>query len=203
MVDPISLTISGSSLVLSSLTAWFTLFRRGAVRMTQPTIICFKAERGERKEVPKIFLRSLLYSTAKRGVVIENMYIKLNRGKHNQVFSIWAHGDKDLVRGSGLYVGEQGVACNHHFLPCSNDEDFTLSQGDYIIQVFVSLVGWKKSLKLSEVNLLMSKEHLSLLTSQEAAIWFDWEPNSRRYVSQILSRPGKAQNLSSFRTLFL
>jgi hypothetical protein len=44
MVDPVSLAISTLSLAVSAVTAWLTLFRRGTVKMTQPTVIFFGPE---------------------------------------------------------------------------------------------------------------------------------------------------------------
>jgi len=41
MADSLSLVISGLALGVSSLTAWLTLFRRGTIKMTQPTVIFF------------------------------------------------------------------------------------------------------------------------------------------------------------------
>jgi hypothetical protein len=41
MADPISITVSVLALAVSSVTAWLTLFRRGTVKMTQPTSIFF------------------------------------------------------------------------------------------------------------------------------------------------------------------
>jgi len=39
MADPISVAIATTALLLSATTAWLTLFRKGRVRMTQPTVI--------------------------------------------------------------------------------------------------------------------------------------------------------------------
>jgi hypothetical protein len=39
MADTVSLTISGLALAVSTVNAWLTLWRRGAVRMTQATVI--------------------------------------------------------------------------------------------------------------------------------------------------------------------
>jgi hypothetical protein len=51
----------------------------------------------------KVFLRTLLYSTSKRGVVIENMYVTARRGETRQNFNIWVYRDSGrLSRGSGL-----------------------------------------------------------------------------------------------------
>jgi hypothetical protein len=62
MVDPLSVAIAILSLAVSSVTAWLTLFRRGVVKMTQPTIIFFGSDiprsRDERTRL-KIFLSTL------------------------------------------------------------------------------------------------------------------------------------------------
>lgn len=71
MTDPLSITVSIAALVVSMATAWATLFRRGALRMTKPSVVYFGAD-GPLKwgnKVPrKVHLRALLYSTGKRGV---------------------------------------------------------------------------------------------------------------------------------------
>src|SRR5205085_1280179 len=93
--------------------AWLTLFRRGIVKMTQPTVIFFGPDMGSE---PKVFLRTLFYSTARRGQIVESMFVRVRRFESSQTFNIWVYGDKSLTRGSGLYVGQEGVTCNHHFL---------------------------------------------------------------------------------------
>ncbi|HWN99986.1 MAG TPA: hypothetical protein VNS63_12045 [Blastocatellia bacterium] len=40
-MDAASIVISVSALVVSVTTAWLTLFRRGTIRMTQPTLVFF------------------------------------------------------------------------------------------------------------------------------------------------------------------
>jgi hypothetical protein len=72
---------SAGALIVSVIVAWQTLFCRGSLRMTKPTLIVFTHEElstPDRRTVPKIFLRTLLYSTAKRGWVIENMFVNLH-----------------------------------------------------------------------------------------------------------------------------
>lgn len=71
----------------------------------------------------------LLFSTSKRGRVIESMHVKLSRNETHQNFNIWVHGDEKLVRGSGLYVGETGVAANHHFLAPRDNNGFQFGEG--------------------------------------------------------------------------
>src|SRR5437870_4292625 len=109
------------ALIVSVATAWLTFFRAGHLRMTQPTVIFFGPDGdgprpGEGRNL-KVFLRTLLYSTARRGHTIESLHVNLQRGESKQNFSIWVYGQShDLVRGSGLFVPMEGVAMNHHFL---------------------------------------------------------------------------------------
>lgn len=73
MADPISFTISALAPSVSSVTAWLTRFRRGAVKMTQLTVVFFGPDpprlHGEPRS-PKVFLRTRLFSTSKRVRVI-------------------------------------------------------------------------------------------------------------------------------------
>ena len=132
MVDSLPVTISLLALAVSSVTAWLTLFRRGTVKMTQPTVIFFGPDTPRSRcetPLPKIFLRTLLFSTSKRGRVIESMHVALSRNETHQNFNIWVYGDEKLVRGSGLFVGETGVAANHHFLAPRDGSCFHFTEG--------------------------------------------------------------------------
>ena len=159
--------------------------------MTRPTMVCFAREASaEHAEVtPKVFLRALLYTTAKRGLVVENLFLKLQRGEATQTFSIWAYGDKGLVRGSGLFVGAEGVACNHHFLPPSDGGTFEFLPGDYVLQVYASIVGRRRPVRATELRLLLAEPQVQALRANDAGVWFDWGPDSQRYVPQLLQRP--------------
>jgi len=84
-----ALLISAFALALSILTAWLTLFRRGTIKMTQPTQIFFgydKSRDGDTNAWPKVFLRTLLFVTSKRGRVVENVYVKLTCADITQSF---------------------------------------------------------------------------------------------------------------------
>jgi hypothetical protein len=108
MADPFSITVSGLALAVSSVTAWLTLFRRGTVEMTQPTVIFFGPDTPRSHNeppLPKIFLRTLLFSTAKRGRVIESMHVALSRNETHQNFNILVYGDDKLVPGEWLVRG--------------------------------------------------------------------------------------------------
>jgi hypothetical protein len=94
----IPIFISLAALAVSVSTAWLTFFRSDQLRMTQPTVIFFEPdggiERGKRRRL-KVFLRTLLYSTARRGQVVESLHVNLHRGESRQNFSIWVYGQPD------------------------------------------------------------------------------------------------------------
>ena len=192
MADPASLTISVLALAVSSVTAWLTLFRRGTVKMTQPTVIFFGPDVSRVRDephLPKVFLRTLLFSTARRGRVIESMHVALTRNETHQNFNIWVYGDDKLVRGSGLFVGETGVAANHHFLTPRDGSGFRFSEGRYQLEVFAHLLGDKQKLRLFSQTLEITTEIGAALTAPGAGLYFDWGPDSGRYLPHIEKRP--------------
>lgn len=185
-MDTISIIISTIALVISAITAWLTLFRRGTVRMTQPTTIFFGPDNPNS---PKVYLRTLLYSTSKRGQIIESLYVKLQRGETTQTFNVWVYGDTSLARGSGLYVGEDGIACNHHFLLPEDGSRFDFLPGNYTLEVYALLVGRKRPLQLSVVNLFISEQVAKKLEDGDSGVYFDWGPDSQRYHAYVRKRP--------------
>jgi hypothetical protein len=117
--DPINTAISVSALAISSVTAWLTYGRRGTLRMSQPAVIYFGPDgsrTGMEPGTSKVYLRALIFATAKRGRIIESMHATLFHDEARQNFHVWVYGNDTLSRGSGLFVGETGVAANHHFL---------------------------------------------------------------------------------------
>src|SRR5690348_6823933 len=99
----ISIGISALALFVSALTGWLTLLRKGRILMTQPTVIYFGPDNNPKSQ-DKVFLRTLLCVTGKRGHIIENMFVRLHRGETQQNFNIWIYGDADSRRGSGLFI---------------------------------------------------------------------------------------------------
>jgi hypothetical protein len=169
-----------------------TLFRRGQVLMTQPTVIYFGPDGsrfGTEPKHRKVFFRALLYSTGKRGHIIENMFISLRRGETRQNFNIWVYGDDELRRGSGLYVSQDGVATNHHFLPPSDAEPFTFSPGNYTLEVFATLAGSTQAQSLFVVHLDVTKEAANSIRKGNAGLYFDWGPDAARYSHHVTSPP--------------
>lgn len=92
--ENIALIISLFSLIISGLTFWLTKIKKGNLKMTRPSIICFLGQNGN--DEPKIFLRTLLYGTADQGQYVQNMFVRVHRAETIQNFNIWAYGDKEL-----------------------------------------------------------------------------------------------------------
>lgn len=192
MADPFSITVSVLALTVSSVTAWLTLFRRGTVKMTQPTVIFLGPDTPRsRSEValPKIFLRTLLFSTSKRGRIIESLHVALSRNDTHQNFNIWVYGDDKLVRGSGLFVGESGIAANHHFLVPRDESSFYFVEGQYKLEVFARLLGDKAQIRLFSQRLEISRDIADALKVPGTGLYFDWGLDSSRYLSHIDRRP--------------
>lgn len=74
--------------------------------MTQPTVIFLGPDQPRSQEdipLPKIYLRTLLFATSKRGRVIESMHVALSRNEMHQNFNIWVYGEREkLVRGAAF-----------------------------------------------------------------------------------------------------
>jgi hypothetical protein len=131
MSPSFSLGISCLALLVSGITAWLTFFRKGELVMTQPTVVFFGPD-GSRfdSNKNKVYLRTLLYSTAKRGPVLESLHVSLQRNESKQNFNIWVYGEKgNLTRGSGLFVAQDGVTFDHHFLLPDDGADFQFLSG--------------------------------------------------------------------------
>lgn len=152
--------------------------------MTRPAVVYFGAdgplEIGE--DVPqKVHLRALLYSTGKRGCVVESMFVTLRRGESRQTFNIWVYGEDKLSRGSGLFVGETGVVCNHHFLLPADGTQFQFLSGEYQVDIFAFLVGNDTPHKLCSIKLSIPEVVAQQLLIPEYGVYFDWGPESQQY----------------------
>lgn len=192
MPDSVSITISLSALVvsifsagLSLFTTWSSLFRRGKIRLAKPAFIafCYDVIEGGRRH-PKILIRALLYSTGKRGRIIENLYLSVRQGESLQNFNIWGINDGKMSRGSGLFVGETGVVADHHFNPPWEVEGFQFLPGNYELRVFAELAGRKKPALLSSITITAP----GLDSRSPKQVWFEWSPTTRIYSARSYER---------------
>jgi hypothetical protein len=189
MSDPLALTVSILSLAVSCTVAWLTWFRRGTVEMSQPTSIFFGHDglADSQRDGPKVYLRTLLYSTSKRGRIVGSMHVSLARDETVQNFPVWVHGERnDLVRGSGLFVGDSGVSANHHFLLPEPGGRYEWRAGIYHLRVYALLVGNKKHKLLFEQHLEIKQDVAAKINEQVAGgVYFDWGPDASRYVARL------------------
>jgi hypothetical protein len=190
----LSIALSGAALVISATTAWLTFFRRGNVKMTRPRLVFFGLEETPSGPRPKIFLRCLLFSTGKRGRVIQNLYLRVRRGEYSGLFGSWAYGERrDLMPGSGLYISQEGITYNHHFLP-QDDPDTPLMQFGYLaatyrVEVYADVLGRNKPVHLGSVSVTLSDDALSQMYRDGVGVLFDWHPDKQAYVPEIGVKP--------------
>jgi len=161
--------------------------------MTQPTVIFFGPDGGRDDKQPrtKVFLRTLLYSTSQRGQTVESMHINLQRAESKQNFSIWVYGNDRLTRGSGLHVGHEGVAYNHHFLLPADGVDFKLLPGHYTVRVYAKRITDRTPFQLTQIELALSDSQARELEKGDTGIYFDWGPDQQAYHAHVDVRKSK------------
>jgi hypothetical protein len=186
----IATIIAFFALIISAATAWLTLFRKGTLRMTRATVIFFGPDGPPSQgSGVKVFLRTLLYSTARRAQIVESMYVTLRRHESVQTFNIWVYGDTGhLLRGSGLRVPEEGLTFDHHFVLPKDGTHFAFLPGEYIVEVYAALVNCRQALLLSTTRLQLLEQQAASIT-KGAGVYFDWGPDSKSYHSHVDSRP--------------
>ncbi|MEW6516688.1 MAG: hypothetical protein AB1439_07295 [candidate division FCPU426 bacterium] len=180
-----SILLSIFALIVSVVNLWLTFYHKGKIRMTQPTVVYLGPDGAGENQV---FLRTLLFSTSKKGNVIENMFAKVKRGENTQVFNIWVYKEKELVRGSGLFVGENGVALNHHFLLPKDGTQFEFIPGEYFVEIFVKYIGRSRILGLFKSKFTLSDEASKKIKTKDYGAYFDWEPEANSYNCHIYKR---------------
>ncbi len=184
---PLTILLSVGSFTLSLYTLWLTQLHRGRVRMTRPTLI-FMAREGDGRY--KIFLRTHLFSTAARGRVIENMYVRLTNRTGTHIFDLWGYGETDkLMLGSGLFVSQTGVTFNHHFVLRRDDSSFLFWDGEYQLELFANIVGNQHAVRLTEIDLFVDGQMAAeLVQIRQLGAFFEWDAEQRKYTSRVERR---------------
>jgi len=164
------IAIATISLCISAATLWLTYLRRGRLRMTTPSVVFFGYDRVP-KVTPKVFLRTLLYSTANQGQVIEWMYARLTHGTVQQAFSFWGYGETEkLSPGSGLFASRTGFAANHHFVLSVHEEGYEFTEGTHEVEVFARVVG-RKPARLFSLFIDVTPEQAAALRRHEGILY--------------------------------
>lgn len=189
MSSLLSIAISSLALLVSVTTAYFTLFRRGRLRATWPAVVFFGPDGPPKDASNRVYLRTLLFSTSRRGHVVESMHVTLTRGESRQNFNIWVYGEDRLSRGSGLFVGEQGFAANHYFLLPPDGAPYAFVSGTYELRLFAKCVGDRAPRELVCLRLVVTESQGAALQKTECGVYFDWGPDQQAYLSHIRERP--------------
>jgi hypothetical protein len=179
-MQPLALVISVLALATSGVTMWLTLLRRGSIKMTRPSQIHFAL-----LPAPQILIRTLLFSTAKRGRVIESMHVTVQNDETRQNFNIWVSGEEKLSRASGLYVGESGVVVSHYFMVPHDQKHTGFSAGTYRLEVFAKLVDEDRSRSMWSQTLHITNEQGIALKEVPCGIYFDWGQEAEKYISHV------------------
>ncbi|WFU04497.1 hypothetical protein QA648_27330 (plasmid) [Rhizobium sp. CB3171] len=167
----VGIGISLVSLVVSLITLWITQLQRGQIAMTTPTIIFFGFDQVP-KTTPKVFLRTLLYSTSARGQIVEGMHAKLRFDGMERMFSFWGYGETDkLTPGSGVYVSKTGMAANHHFVMSVLEDDFEFKPGDYTITIHAHLAHRPDATEIGRFQLALNGDLAAVLHDQEGVLF--------------------------------
>jgi hypothetical protein len=195
MKDSFSTLFATLSFILSLFTLWITQFRHGELRMTQPTLLCLKREQP--LGTPKIFLRTLLHTTASKGRVIETMFLRVQQPSGTYVFDFWGHTDAGkLTLGSGLFVGQTGVASDHHFNPRRDAEHFIFTDGQYRIEVFAVTVGRSKPKRLKEMSFYVDGQQAAeLIQITDLELFLFWNASTHSYEARLDRPPRRAPAL--------
>lgn len=89
------------------------------------------------------------------------------------------------ARGSGLFVGPDGVTCSHRFLLPEDGGHFEFLAGKYILRVFAKRVRDRAPQALHEVRLRVSDSEAERLRDPTAGLYFDWGPDQQAYHPHI------------------
>jgi len=179
VIDLLAIIISTLAFFVSSLTAWLTFFKRGKLKMTQPTPFLLNYENKN----AKISFFTVLYCSAFRGLVVENMYIILRQNNRKQSFNRWVYKKESQALASGCFVNPEGMAQNHQFY-CS-DENFKFETGHLIrFEIYATIVAKNKPIFLKSIVIKVP----SSFTDSDArrnGIMFEWEPDKREYCIKL------------------
>ncbi len=88
-----------------------------------------------------------------------------------------------------MFVAQEGVTFDHHFLLPDDGADFQFLSGTYKLIVFAKLVGERKPKDLLTIPLAVSESQASQLSEPNTGIYYDWGPDQQTYHSHIDKKP--------------
>lgn len=191
MVETIAIIVAVLALVVSVATAWLTYFHRGAVRMTEPSMVVFAYDSPGLRHglVPKVMVRCLMFSTGERGRIIEALFSRVKEGATEHILPVWGmDADNKLVRGGGLLVGKGGVVAWHHFVAADKGAGLIFKTGAYEVHVFARVHGRTRPIKLWSRTLVVPEAAAPTPHDGSDQVWFDRIPESDGFEARRESR---------------
>lgn len=184
--DLVALFIASAALGLSFWNFWNAEYRQGKLLLSRPTIFFFGWDRHDMDDKPKIMFRSALFSTASKGLIVENLYLKVRLGSSEWVFPFWGYDDgSGMVRGSGIHIGREGQIAYHHFNPIAELDDFSFESGEYHIDVVASIFGSRQDTVLGTYKFVLEKGYeTNRLMAHEVGTLWTWLPNESVYSAE-------------------
>jgi len=84
-----------------------------------------------------------------------------------------------------LFVGQEGISTNHHFLTPTDVWGFDFAAGDCELEVFGKVVGKDTTLLLSTIRLSIDAHEAEQLRKADHGIYFAGGPDAGRYQRKI------------------
>lgn len=179
MIDPLSLAIAIGSFAISIVTLYLTYFQRGRLRLTRPTAIFFVRDGSDDKF--KIVVTALLYSTAKRGQVVESMFIKIIQEDSVTTFSEWVYWEGDRVHLGGVKIGEEGRTLFDHFLLSDETDNFDFASGKYSLEIYALKIGAKNPIRLFQTEFTLEAKTVEAVKPRGPGFALFLNPDTKSY----------------------
>ncbi|MFZ1076937.1 MAG: hypothetical protein WAN47_05865 [Nitrosotalea sp.] len=183
MVDLFSLAIASGSFVISMVALYLTYFQRGNLKLTRPTALFFTRDGYDGQF--KIVVTALLYSTAKRGQVVESMFVKVIRDGSVATFGEWIYFEGNKVHLGGVKIGEEGRTLFDHFLLSGETDGFSFTSGKHLLEIYASLVGARTPVRLFQTEFVLDAETCEAIRPHGAGFALLWSADTQSYRIQI------------------
>jgi hypothetical protein len=188
VISILGVLFSVVAICVSVTNLWLSQLKHGQILMTKPTIFFFGFDHVDRP-IPKIYVRTLLFSTASNGRVLENMYLLVKSPIGESIYSFWGHTNSDaknLTRGSGLYIPKNGFLADHHFNPDpSQDVTNPFPVGSYEIEVIARQYADSTNRKLGKFELQLDQKMSASLNKENNGVMWSLNPIDQSYHAEL------------------
>ena len=201
MTALLGLAISILALAVSAVTAYVTLFRRGRILMTQPTVIYFGPDgsrHGMERRHQKVFFRTLLYSTGKRGHIVDkHIHLPSNVAKRGRTLTSGCTATTSCA-GEVAFLSRKS-ALRQIIIFCRRQIWSPLNSlwAIMYLEVFAAVAGTARVQSLfAYATLDLSPEMADTLSQgQFGPLYLDWGPDPGRYHPNVKAPPPRPEGV--------